>query len=68
MREISEKITDVINQHPKLESIVVHAGSYDVPKKQSEILKKDFSELLQKLQGINKAIFISGPIPSGNDG
>ena len=43
-------------------AILVHTGANDV-EKQSETLKRDFSELLNTVSSLNAEVFISGPLP-----
>ncbi|CAI5657641.1 unnamed protein product [Oreochromis niloticus] len=38
-------------------------GSNDVSKQQSEVLKRDFTGLLNTVNSLNAAVFISGPVP-----
>uniref|UniRef100_A0A3Q3A9M3 Uncharacterized protein n=1 Tax=Kryptolebias marmoratus TaxID=37003 RepID=A0A3Q3A9M3_KRYMA len=49
--------------HPSIENLIIHIGANDLAKKQSEILKKDFSHLLSTLGNLKIKVLISGPIP-----
>ncbi|XP_058620616.1 uncharacterized protein LOC131532853 [Onychostoma macrolepis] len=44
--------------------IIIHVGKNDIRKEQSELLKKDFSELFETLQRLDVQSFISGPLPA----
>ncbi|CAJ1076477.1 hypothetical protein GBF38_007428 [Xyrichtys novacula] len=44
--------------------VIVHVGCNDTARKQSELLKIDFRDLLSLLRTTGKAVFISGPIPT----
>lgn len=48
-----EEILTIINQHLKLEKLVIQTGSTDVAKKLSEVLKGDLSDLLQRHNGLS---------------
>ncbi|KAK0143692.1 hypothetical protein N1851_018111 [Merluccius polli] len=39
-------------------------GALDVVKQQSEVLKRDFNDLLNKVRCLNTEVFISGPLPT----
>ena len=43
---------------------MVHVGSNDTARQQSELTKRDFNELLNVLSNCGKSVFISGPIPT----
>uniref|UniRef100_A0A3Q4MD93 Uncharacterized protein n=1 Tax=Neolamprologus brichardi TaxID=32507 RepID=A0A3Q4MD93_NEOBR len=58
-----EKIPSIIENNLELEKVVVHAGAADVFLKKSEILKKDFLDLLQNFQNYKVEPHVSGPIP-----
>ncbi|KAK0143284.1 hypothetical protein N1851_018600 [Merluccius polli] len=54
--DISEKILEITAEHPRVKSLVIHTGVLDVVKQQSEVLKQDFNDLLNKVQ--------IGPLPT----
>ncbi|KAK0132573.1 hypothetical protein N1851_032540 [Merluccius polli] len=62
--DISEKILEITVEHPTVESLVIHTGALDVVKQQSEVLKRDFNDLLNKVRCLNTEVFISGPLPT----
>ena len=62
--DISEKILEITVEHPTVKSLVIHTGAIDVVKQQSEILKRDFNDLLNKVRCLNTEVFISGPLPT----
>ncbi|KAL7380858.1 hypothetical protein ABVT39_025064 [Epinephelus coioides] len=67
VRELTELLPVILSTHPNNMRIIIHAGSFDIlrGKTGSEILKKDFSLLLEKLSDCqSQNVFISGPIPT----
>ncbi|KAK0144340.1 Zinc finger BED domain-containing protein 1 [Merluccius polli] len=62
--DISEKILEITAEHPTVKSVVIHTGALDVVKQQSEVLKQDFNDLLNKVRCLNTEVFISGPLPT----
>ncbi|KAK0146187.1 hypothetical protein N1851_014504 [Merluccius polli] len=62
--DISEKILEITAEHPTVKSLVIHTGALDVVKQQSEVLKQDFNDLLNKVRCLNTEVFISGPLPT----
>uniref|UniRef100_A0A673A5R4 Uncharacterized protein n=1 Tax=Sphaeramia orbicularis TaxID=375764 RepID=A0A673A5R4_9TELE len=53
----------VSNMTEKILSIVAEHPTNDVVKQQSEVLKQDFTELLNTVSSVKAGVFISGPIP-----
>uniref|UniRef100_A0A3B5ABG5 SGNH hydrolase-type esterase domain-containing protein n=1 Tax=Stegastes partitus TaxID=144197 RepID=A0A3B5ABG5_9TELE len=49
---------------PSVHRVIVHVGSNDTARQQSELTKKDFNELLKALSNCGKSVFISGPVPT----
>ncbi|KAL7394085.1 hypothetical protein ABVT39_020320 [Epinephelus coioides] len=67
VRELTELLPVILSTHPSNIRIIIHAGSFDILRRKtgSEILKKDFSLLLEKLSDCqSQNVFISGPIPT----
>ena len=62
--DISEKILEITAEHPTVKSLVIHTGALDVVKQQSQVLKRDFNDLLNKVWCLNTEVFISGPLPT----
>ncbi|KAK0136925.1 hypothetical protein N1851_026895 [Merluccius polli] len=62
--DISEKILEITAEHPTVKSLVIHTGALDVVKQQSEVLKPDFNDLLNKVRCLNTEVFISRPLPT----
>uniref|UniRef100_A0A3Q2ZXH4 SGNH hydrolase-type esterase domain-containing protein n=1 Tax=Kryptolebias marmoratus TaxID=37003 RepID=A0A3Q2ZXH4_KRYMA len=60
--DVTEKIVPLTTDHPSIENLIIHTGANDLAKKQSEILKKDFSHLLSTLGNLKIKVLISGPI------
>ncbi|KAK0137852.1 hypothetical protein N1851_025934 [Merluccius polli] len=51
--DISEKILEITAEHPTVKSLIIHTGALDVVKQQSEVLKRDFNDLLNKVRCLN---------------
>lgn len=49
---------------PSVHRVVVHVGSNDTARQQSELTKRDFNDLFNFLSSCGKSVFISGPIPT----
>ncbi|KAK0156365.1 CDK5 regulatory subunit-associated protein 1 [Merluccius polli] len=62
--DISQKILEITAEHPTVKSLVIHTGALDVAKQQSEVLKRDFNDLLNKVRCLNTEVSISGPLPT----
>ncbi len=50
--------------HKTANRVIIHVGKNDIRKRQSELLKQDFSELFETLQRLEVQSFISGPLPA----
>ena len=48
--------------------MIVHAGFNDIQREQSELLKRDYTDLFDTLDKIHIKSFISGPIPAVDRG
>ncbi|KAF7658286.1 hypothetical protein LDENG_00015250, partial [Lucifuga dentata] len=66
--DIMEKIPTILADHPLTKNVVLHVCFNDIPSQTSEILKSDFTKLLDSLQFYDKRIFVSGPLPPFNRG
>lgn len=44
--DMTERILRIMAAHPTVKTIMVHIGTNDVVKQQSEVLKQDFIDLL----------------------
>lgn len=62
--DILERLPEALQRHRDCAKIVVHVGSNDTRKQQSEVLKADFRLLLSALESSGKNFLISGPIPT----
>lgn len=58
---------DIVADHPTVKNIIVHTGGCDIVKKESEVLKRDFIDLLNTVRSVNALVFISGPPIRGGD-
>uniref|UniRef100_A0A3B4VIK0 SGNH hydrolase-type esterase domain-containing protein n=1 Tax=Seriola dumerili TaxID=41447 RepID=A0A3B4VIK0_SERDU len=61
--DMAERILHVVPSHPIVKNIILHIGTNDVVKQQSEILKRDFTDPLNIVSSLNVEVFISGPLP-----
>jgi hypothetical protein len=44
--DINQKLATIILENPKISQIIVHAGLNDIQREQSELLKRDYADLL----------------------
>uniref|UniRef100_A0A3P8RHM4 SGNH hydrolase-type esterase domain-containing protein n=1 Tax=Astatotilapia calliptera TaxID=8154 RepID=A0A3P8RHM4_ASTCA len=63
VNNLKERILQIADEYPTVTNIVLHTGSNDVSKQQSEVLKRDFTGLLNTVNSLNAAVFVSGPVP-----
>ncbi|XP_071062166.1 uncharacterized protein [Pseudochaenichthys georgianus] len=61
--DLAEKILHIGAEHQTVKNVVLHIGTNDVVKQQSEVLKEDFKRLLETASSLNAEVFISGPLP-----
>ncbi len=52
----------IVASHPTVKNIVLHIGPNDVAKQQSEVLKWDFTVLMNMVSSVKAEVFISGPL------
>ncbi|KAL7398958.1 hypothetical protein ABVT39_017686 [Epinephelus coioides] len=64
VRDITTKAAELITSSPGITTVIIHAGTNDIHKQQSELLKIDFVHLITTLQRAVNHVHISGPIPS----
>lgn len=59
------KVLDILEQipsllsHPHVRNVIVHVGTNDTAKQQSELLKSDFISLFNSLKVCGRQVFIS---------
>ena len=66
------KVHDILDKLPELlcslsssvKRVIVHVGTNDITRQQSELTKNDFKDLFNFLSSCGKSVFISGPIPT----
>uniref|UniRef100_A0A671X1X1 Uncharacterized protein n=1 Tax=Sparus aurata TaxID=8175 RepID=A0A671X1X1_SPAAU len=49
--DVSEKILDIVAEHPTVKSLILHTGAY-------------FTDLLNKVRSLDTVVFVSGPLPT----
>ena len=62
--DINAIITPLITNHNEVSSVVIHVGSNDIKRQQSELLQEDFKALITTVRATGKTCIISGPFPS----
>ena len=60
---LTDMVRDVTLSFPDADQLVIHVGSNDVARQQSELLKRDFIGLFEVLDSLHYRIYISGPTP-----
>ncbi len=62
--DVNKELRNILMKHKTANRVIIHLGKNDIQKEQSELLKKDFSELFETLQRLEVQSFISGPLPA----
>ncbi len=62
--DVNKELRSIVMKHKTANRFIIHVGKNDIRKDQSELLKKDFSELFETLQRLEVQSFISGPLPA----
>ncbi|KAL0196741.1 hypothetical protein M9458_005281, partial [Cirrhinus mrigala] len=62
--DVNKELRNILMKHKTANRIIIHEGKNDIRKEQSELLKKDFSELIETLRRLEAQSFISGPLPA----
>ncbi|KAL0153594.1 hypothetical protein M9458_051074, partial [Cirrhinus mrigala] len=62
--DVNKELRNILMKHKTANQIIIHVGKNDIRKEQSELLKKDFSELIETLRRLEVQPFISGPLPA----
>ena len=61
--DLTRRIGNIVEEHPNVQNIVLHIGTNDVVKRESEVLKKDLIDLLNTVSYLKAEVTISGPLP-----
>uniref|UniRef100_A0A3Q1FHY2 SGNH hydrolase-type esterase domain-containing protein n=1 Tax=Acanthochromis polyacanthus TaxID=80966 RepID=A0A3Q1FHY2_9TELE len=64
----TEKIPHILKSFLEVTRIIIHTGTNDIPKQQSELLKQDFLHLFSVVNQFHLRVFISGPTPTCDRG
>ncbi|KAL0171513.1 hypothetical protein M9458_031824, partial [Cirrhinus mrigala] len=62
--DVNKELQNILMKHKTADRIIIHVVKNDIQKEQSELLKKDFSELTETLQRLEVQPFIRGPLPA----
>ncbi len=62
--DVNKELRNILMKHKTANRIIIHVGKNDIRKEQSELLKKDFTELFETFQRLEVQSFISGPLPA----
>ncbi len=62
--DVNKELRSIVMKHKSANRVIIHVGKNDIRKRQSEMLKQDFSELFETLQRLEVQSFISGPLPA----
>ncbi|CAI5670854.1 unnamed protein product [Oreochromis niloticus] len=62
--DIVDRIPNILGSHPQANQLIIHIGTNDIPKQQSELLRLDFLQLFSLLGQLQVSAFISGPTPT----
>lgn len=62
--DVLQQIPGLLSEYPYVRNVIIHVGTNDTTKQQSEALKQDFNHLFNELKSCGKSVFISGPIPT----
>ncbi len=62
--DVNKELLNILMKHKTPNRIIIHVGKNAIRKEQSELIKKDFSELSETLQRLEVQSFISGPLPA----
>ncbi len=57
--DLAGRFLHIVASHLTVKNIVLHIGSNDAAKQQSEVLKRDFTELLNTVSSVKAEVFIS---------
>ena len=60
---MTDRVLSIAVANPTSKCIVLHTGANDIVKRQSEMLKRDFDNLLNTVSSLNAEVFISGHLP-----
>lgn len=62
--DVIDILPSVISKHQGVKQLILHVGAVDIRKGETEVLKKDFNELFERLDKVKLQSFISGPLPN----
>ena len=64
--EIAARVPEILNDNERVGTLVLHAGVNDIRLRQTEVLKKDFRNLIDTVRSTSPdiTIIVSGPLPT----
>lgn len=62
--DIAKKICSVLDCKPPVNGVVIHVGTNDTSRQQSELLKRDFIQLINQISQSRLCVFMSGLTPT----
>ena len=63
VKEVTSSALKLCTQHSSASTLVLEAGINDIKNQQSEVLKREFISLVDRLLDTGKRLIISGPLP-----
>ena len=54
----------LIERHPSVRTVIVHAGTCDVMSRQSTKLQQEFERLIFTVENLGRTCIVSGPLPT----
>uniref|UniRef100_UPI00398EB7F6 uncharacterized protein n=1 Tax=Pristiophorus japonicus TaxID=55135 RepID=UPI00398EB7F6 len=67
VKDVSERVQDILKWEGEQPVVVVHIGTNDIGKKRDEVLRNEFKELGAKLKSRTSKVVISGLLPVPRD-
>ncbi|XP_053473549.1 uncharacterized protein LOC128603262 isoform X3 [Ictalurus furcatus] len=64
--DVAAQVSGILKKDERIGAVVLHAGTNDTRLRQTEVLKRDFSSLIETVRGRSPTakIIVSGPLPT----